>query len=163
MARSQDSHTMPSACHAEALKAGWLGTQSASGWGRHFHSLQCAALMAGICLPLGLCKGTASYLWRYVGNVHQSHKPTIHCNWSNPNLYLHQPIIKGWSQQIGSHVSYPIDGYDAYRLGPCRSLWLRLSTVSQCTHIGHKDKARWWWSSLGISIEAKLYWSFQFI
>ena len=30
-----------------------------------------------------------------VGSSHRSRNPTIHCNWSNPNLYLDQPITKG--------------------------------------------------------------------
>ena len=32
------------------------------------------------------------------GNSHWSCEPTIHCNHSNSNLYLDQPIIKGWCQ-----------------------------------------------------------------
>ena len=36
------------------------------------------------------------------GSFYRSRQPTIHWDWGNPNLYLDQPITKGWD-----HVSYP--------------------------------------------------------
>ena len=40
----------------------------------------------------------------------------------NPNLYLDQPIIKGWCQPIGSYVSYHTDSPITTRLGLCSRL-----------------------------------------
>ena len=40
----------------------------------------------------------------------------------NPNLYLDQPITKGWCQPLVGHVPYPIDSHIATRLGLCSSL-----------------------------------------
>ena len=57
-----------------------------------------------------------------VGNSHQSHEPTIHCNWGNLNLYLDQPITKVSCQTFGGHVSYPADSLTETRLGLCISL-----------------------------------------
>ena len=88
--------------------------------------------MAGICLPLGLCKGTFSGLWKM---VEIPIGPTIHCNWGNPNLYLNQPlpITKGWCQPIGSHVSYPTNSPTSTRLRLFSSLYLtrQMSTPPQ--------------------------------
>ena len=53
-----------------------------------FSQSVCTALTAGICLPLVLCRGTVSDLWKTVET------PTGH--WGNPNLYLDQSITKGW-------------------------------------------------------------------
>ena len=60
------------------------------------------------------------------GNCHQSHKSTIHCDWGNPNLYLDQPITRGWCQPIGIHVSHSTDSPTATRLGLCSRLHIQL-------------------------------------
>ena len=39
----------------------------------------------------------------------RSRKLTLCRGWDNPNLYLEQPITKGWCQAIGGHVLYPTD------------------------------------------------------
>ena len=68
-------------------------------------------------LSLGLSTGTVTGVWKTVGI------PTGHmsswCNGAlgNPNLYLDQPITKGWC-----HVSYPTDSLIATKLGLCSSL-----------------------------------------
>ena len=82
----------------------------------------CTALMAGICLPLGLCKKTVS------GHLKMMEISTSHISlqsitdWGNPNLYLHQPIKKGWYQPTRGLVSNPADSPNATRVGPCNSL-----------------------------------------
>ena len=82
----------------------------------------CTALTAGICLPLGLCKGTVSGIWKTVeiSIVHMN--PQCNGTWGNPNLSLDQPITKAWCQPIRGHVSYPTDSPVATRLGLCNSL-----------------------------------------
>ena len=53
------------------------------------------ALTAGICLPLGLCKGTVSGLWKTVEipTGHVSSQSTA--TWGVINLYLDRPITRG--------------------------------------------------------------------
>ena len=83
--------------------------------------------MAGICLPLGLCKGTIRSLWKMV-EIPTGHltclSPQCIMTWGNPNLYLDQPITKGWCQPYGHHVSYPMDSPPATQLG----LYISLSS-----------------------------------
>ena len=75
--------------------------------------------MAGICLPLGLCKGNVYGFYR---NSHQSCMPTIHCNWGNLSINLGQPITKDWCRPNGGYVSYPIDSFTATSVGLFSSL-----------------------------------------
>ena len=100
----------------------------------------CTALTAGICLPLGLCKGTVSSLWKIGGNCQWSCECSIHCNWGYPNLYSEESITKGWRQPIGSHVSCTTDSPTATRLGLCNSLGL--VTLPGCG---------WGWSSFSVT------------
>ena len=60
-------------------------------------------------------------LWKG-GNSHWSCDPTIVLTRGNPNLYLDQPITKGWCQPIGNHVRYHFDSPNATRLRLCCSL-----------------------------------------
>ena len=56
-------------------------------------------------------------------NFQQQHKPTIHCNWGNPNPNLDQSITKGWCLPNGGHVlSYFTENLNATKLGLSRSL-----------------------------------------
>ena len=48
---------------------------------------------------------TVSGLWKVVEIPTGDVSPHFHCYWGNPNLYLNQPITKGWCQPTGSHVS----------------------------------------------------------
>ena len=50
--------------------------------------------MAGICLPLGLCKGTVSGVWKKVEIPTGQVSPKCNGTRGNPNLYLDQPITK---------------------------------------------------------------------
>ena len=43
------------------------------------------------------------WLLKIGGNSNQSQKPTMLCDWGNPNLYFDQPITKGWCWLTGSH------------------------------------------------------------
>ena len=82
--------------------------------------------------PTGLCppgmpavlamQGDCQWPFENGANFHQSHKPTIHCNWGNPNLFLDQPITKGQCQPIRVHVSYHTDSPTASRPGLLSSL-----------------------------------------
>ena len=56
------------------------------------------------------------------GNTSWSNEPTIRLNWGNPNLWLDQPITKGWHQITGNNVSYPTKCSNAKRLWLCSSL-----------------------------------------
>ena len=79
------------------------------------------ALTAGIRLPSGLCKGTVSGLWQPV-EIPTSHvSPQSIATRGNPNLYLDQPITKGWCQPIRGHVPYLTDSPNVTRLGLCSS------------------------------------------
>ena len=78
------------------------------------------SLMAGICLPFGLCKGTVSGLWKMVEIPSVS--PQFISVEAIQKLSIDQPITKGWCQPIGGHVSYPTGRPNATRLGLCNSL-----------------------------------------
>ena len=65
------------------------------------------------------------------GNSHWSCEPTIHSNWSNPNLYLDQPVRKKVMPDQQNHKSqHPISILCGVllkgnaTLGLCSSLWL---------------------------------------
>ena len=53
------------------------------------------ALMTQIVLPFMLCKETVS-AWKRWKFPPVEWEPTIHCNWSNHNVYLDQLITKEW-------------------------------------------------------------------
>ena len=98
-------------------------------WKMTISQSPCTALSAGICLPLGLCKGTVTEVWNTVGIPIGHVRSECSGALSNPNLYLNQLITKEWCQPIGSHVSYPTDSPIATRLGLCSSL---LESKRQC-------------------------------
>ena len=75
---------------------------------RIFHSLLAQPQQQA----LKLCKGTVSGLWKMVGIPTGHVSPQCIVTQGNPNLYLDQPITKGWS-----HVSYPTDSPTIPRLG----------------------------------------------
>ena len=98
------------------------------------------ALTAGK-LPLGVCKRIVSYVWKTV-EIPTSHViPQFIASGAFPNLYLNQPIKKGWCQLMGNHVAYPTDRRVATRLGLCNSLcwaahWLESSPYRQLYQLG---------------------------
>ena len=47
-----------------------------------------------------ICKETVSGLCKNGGNSHQSREPTIHCDWSNTNLYLDKQIKNDDANQL---------------------------------------------------------------
>ena len=69
----------------------------------------------------------ANYCWWPMRNGGKSHwlgESKIHWDWGNLNLYLDQPITKGWCcQPIRGHVSHPTDSPTVTRLWLCSSLW----------------------------------------
>ena len=79
-------------------------------------------------------------------NFHQSHEPTIHCDWGNLNLYLDWQNTKGWCQPTISHVSYPTDSPTATRLGLCSSLSQAGSISIQlaCLHLSLASGLNQW-------------------
>ena len=102
----------------------------------------CTALMTGNLKwsSVSAVQGDCQWPQKNGGNSHQSYEPTIHCNWVNPNLYLEQPITKGWCQPIRSHASYHTDSPTATRMGLCSSLtccWDNLCNLisRRCTEI----------------------------
>ena len=78
------------------------------------------------CLPSGLYKGTVSGVWKTIGIPTDHVSPWCNGALGNPNLYLDQPITKGWCQPIGGHGSYPTDSPIATRQG----LYISLPTSS---------------------------------
>ena len=87
------------------------------------------ALTAGIRLPLGLCKGTVSGVWKTV---------EISIITQNPVESMFLPvclqIIQSESRQhqpMGGHVSYPTDSPTATKLRLCSSLSTRHNTPSE--------------------------------
>ena len=91
----------------------------------------CTALTAGICLPLGLCKGTVSCLRKMVGI------PTAHMSpqYIATEVYLDQPITKGWCQPTRGQVTYPTDSPTASRLRLCNSLVTGHSLWTEAGHV----------------------------
>ena len=97
--------------------------------------------MAGICLPLELCKGTVS------GNSHQLWKfPPV--TWSQNALQQRYPLAYiqnsqlGWYRIIGGHVSYPTDS-------PHATIHRLFSSLVSGSHPAHTRKHRsdcsWVW------------------
>ena len=78
----------------------------------------CTALKAGICLSLGLCKGTISGIWKMVEIPIGYVSPQCNGTWCNPSLYLDQPITNGWCQ-VANLITSPV----ATRLGLCSCLY----------------------------------------
>ena len=75
-----------------------------------------------MCRRSGCVRGLSVAL-KNEGNSPWSCEPTIHGDWGNPNLYLDQPITKGWCQPMGGHASHPTDSPIATMLGMCSSLY----------------------------------------
>ena len=73
------------------------------------HSANCArGLSVAFCETVGIPTDHVSSKYNVI--------------WDNPDMYLHQPIKKGWFQPIGGLASYPIDSPNATRLGLFNSL-----------------------------------------
>ena len=64
--------------------------------------------------------------WKNGRHSHRWHVPAIHCNWGNPNLYLDQPITKGWCQPIDpSHKAHNASDYPT----------MHHFVTEMCTHV----------------------------
>ena len=69
---------------------------SAEEWIRLFRSfldsftVPCTALTAGICLPLGLCKGIVTGVWKNGGNSHWSREPIMQWG-TRQSLFIFRP------------------------------------------------------------------------
>ena len=119
--------------------------------------------MAGICLPLGLCKGTVSGLWKTL-DIPTSHEPTIHCDWSNSCLYSDQPVAKRWCQWVKGNVSYFTDSPNATRPGLWNSLDRpspegKISADQLTTHLF----ATWWFVGAICFLKYSRLWNIVFL
>ena len=128
---TQSIHKSPCTCNMWFYDTSLVcGLSHVTCWGETWHGLIIklgvdsftVPLHSPNGLPLGLCEGTASGVWKTVGIPSGHVSPWCSGTRGNPNLYLDQPIAKAWCQPIGGQVSCPTESPIATLLGLCSNL-----------------------------------------